>query len=92
MRLQLAFILTIVCSIADAASLQTSYTYHASLDEEGNYWMYWTNNDVTQTIDIAISVKTTGWVGFGFSPYTSRMPGSDVVIGWVSNGVAYLQV
>ena len=92
MRLQFAIILVIACSVADAATLANSYAHKISLDQEGNYWMYWTTNDTTKMIDIAISVKTTGWVGFGFSPYTGRMPGSDVVIGWVSNGVTYLQV
>ncbi|RDD43175.1 DBH-like monooxygenase protein 1-like protein [Trichoplax sp. H2] len=92
MRLLIALVLAITCSIAKAATLESSYAHFVSLDEDGKYFMYWTTNDITKMIHIAISVKTTGWVGFGISPYTGRMPGSDTVIGWVSsNGTAYLQ-
>ncbi|EDV25405.1 expressed hypothetical protein [Trichoplax adhaerens] len=85
------FLLFFACTIVNAASLKNNYAHFLSMDEEENYLMYWTTNDIEQTMDFAISVKTSGWVGFGFSPYTGRMPGSDTIIGWVANGKAYLQ-
>ncbi|EDV25404.1 uncharacterized protein TRIADDRAFT_63840 [Trichoplax adhaerens] len=84
--------LTFTAALASTAGLKESYRHFAYLDENEKFQMYWTANDTLQMIDIAIAVQTTGWVGFGFSPYTGRMPGSDVVIGWVDNqGKIYLQ-
>ncbi|XP_062505059.1 DBH-like monooxygenase protein 1 homolog [Corticium candelabrum] len=45
----------------------------------------WTNNSIT----FSARVATTGWIGLGFSP-TGFMTNSDVVIGWVKSGKAYL--
>ena len=93
MRLYVAVLLILACSTAAAATLKESYDHFVSLDEEENYMMYWTMNDAAKTISIAVAVKTTGWIGFGISPYTGRMPGSDTVIGWVDDkGKSYLQV
>ena len=47
----------------------------------------WTNNSIT----FSARVATTGWIGLGFSP-TGFMTNSDVVIGWVKSGKAYLTV
>lgn len=93
MRLYVAFLFIFACSTVTAATLKESYDHFVSLDENEKYMMYWTMNDATKVINIAVAVQTTGWVGFGISPYTGRMPGSDTVIGWVnSNGTAFLQV
>ena len=93
MRLYVAVLLILACSTAAAATLKESYDHFVSLDEEQNYMMYWTMNDAAKTISIAVAVKTTGWIGFGISPHTGRMPGSDTIIGWVDGeGNAYLQV
>ncbi|EDV25401.1 uncharacterized protein TRIADDRAFT_55460 [Trichoplax adhaerens] len=62
------------------------------MDEDLNYKLDWTFDRFQKTMTFTVRVKTTGWVGFGISPYTGKMPGSDVVIGWVdSSGKAYLQ-
>jgi len=37
-------------------------------------------------LNVVIRGKTTGWVGFGLARETGTMIGSDVWIGWVSNG------
>lgn len=46
-----------------------------------DYFLYW--NVVADVIQIKITAKTTGWIGFGLSP-EGTMVDSDVVIGWVS--------
>jgi hypothetical protein len=63
-----------------------NYANYQDLVDEGAYRLYW---NYTSTDFIAeIHVRTTGWVGFGFSP-NGGMAGSDMVIGWVdSKGVA----
>mmetsp|Transcript_6087 Transcript_6087/g.8496 ORF Transcript_6087/g.8496 Transcript_6087/m.8496 type:complete len:582 (+) Transcript_6087:109-1854(+) len=47
--------------------------------------LYWTSQ--TTTVDIALKAKTTGWVAFGVG---NQMPGSDIVRGYVSSGVAHV--
>ena len=61
------------------------YSFFEDLVEDGAYRLYW---NYTKTDFIGeIHVRTLGWVGFGLSP-TGGMDKSDVVIGWISNGVA----
>ncbi|EDV25400.1 uncharacterized protein TRIADDRAFT_55459 [Trichoplax adhaerens] len=75
-----------------AVTAETPEQYHVSMDEDSNYRMHWSFNNQDKIMQFTVEVKTTGWIGFGISPYTGQMPGSDVVIGWVdSNGKAYLQ-
>lgn len=91
-----------LCTMAFLAFLQpisgksdvlNSNEFHVSMDEDMKYLMDWTFDLSTEIMTFTVRVKTTGWVGFGISPYTGKMPGSDVVIGWVdSNGKAHLQV
>lgn len=52
----------------------------------GIYRFYW--NYTGGAIIGEIQCQTLGWVGFGLSP-TGGMDGSDVVVGWISNGVTY---
>ena len=47
-----------------------------------DYIVYWSADSVHKVIKFAVSVRTTGWVGFGLSP-NGQMPNSDVVIGWM---------
>ena len=56
------------------------------------YELYWNYTEGTSRLDIAVRVKTTGWVGLGVSEKGS-MVNSDLVVGWVTNeGVTVLQV
>ncbi|EDV25403.1 uncharacterized protein TRIADDRAFT_55464 [Trichoplax adhaerens] len=83
---------TVIGPYVYAATLKDSYAHIATLDDKGKYVMYWTMDDKLKVMHVAITVQTTGWIGFGISPYTGRMPGSDTVIGWVDNqGKTYLQ-
>ena len=68
------------------SNLQDHYPFsEVLLEQSGRYYeLYWNFCNCTETIYFAVNVSTTGWVGFGLSPDGS-MPGSDVVIGWVTN-------
>ena len=89
----LCYALAALLSIAAAAhdDLSSSYPFHTSL--EARYDLYWKVDFVEKSIQFAVRVNTTGWVGFGLSP-NGGMPNSDVVIGWVdgSSGQGYLHV
>ena len=60
---------------------ERKYPFSATL-HEGFYHLYWNFSTVDETIQFAVKVKTTGWVGFGISP-NGQMPRSDVIIAWV---------
>ena len=76
---------------ADVQELEQNYNYHAVLDDEGKYNLYWDFDLEQETITFAVRVQTAGWVGFGLSP-NGQMPNSDVVIGWVDGGQSYFNV
>jgi len=61
-----------------------------ALDTDQNYWLFWTANTDTKTIVFEAHVKTHGYIGFGISPNGKMYP-SDVVVGWVKDGQAYLK-
>ncbi|RDD36646.1 DBH-like monooxygenase protein 2-like protein [Trichoplax sp. H2] len=80
------------CAVLLLVSVTTAANFHVSIDEDLNYLLDWSYNEQDSTMEFTVRIKTTGWVGFGISPYTGQMPESDVVIRWVdSNGKAYLQ-
>ena len=57
-----------------------------------SYELYWSVDESTGNISLAVRANTTGWVGFGVSP-NGGMPNSDVVMGWVKdNGEVAFQV
>ena len=70
--------------------LAEKYPFSTTL-HEGYYYLYWNFSSTDETIQFAVRVKTTGWVGFGISP-NGQMPGSDVVIGWVDGQKSYFHV
>ena len=74
--------------------LSASYPFKATLNTEKNgglYELYWTFDNAEETIFFAVRVQTEGWIGFGLSP-NGKMPGSDVVIGWVDGNGVFLHV
>lgn len=92
----LALVVVLLVSFSPARSshaqeLQQTYSYHAVLDLEGKYTLYWNFDSEQETITFAVRVQTTGWVGFGLSP-NGQMPSSDVVIGWVKGDESYFNV
>ena len=84
----------LVCLGAAAHVNLDSYRFNVVLfDQDGQYYsLHWNFQASTQSIYFAVNVSTTGWVGLGLSP-SGQMPGSDVVIGWVSDsGEGYFHV
>ncbi len=83
-----------VCSFIEiaTANLEAEYDHAAFLDPDENYQLFWSVKDTDKTMNIAVKVNTTGWVGFGISRGLSgSMKGADVVIGWVdSNGKGHI--
>ena len=88
MRLRSLVFLLVASSIAARGAhvqdLEQNYNYNAILDDEGKYILYWNYDLEQENITFAVSVQTTGWIGFGLSP-NGQMPQSDVVIGWVDD-------
>ncbi|CAH1253750.1 MOXD1 [Branchiostoma lanceolatum] len=70
-----------------SASAASDLTHHEVLDENGDFVLSWTFDD--EQIEFEARVKTRGWLGLGLSP-NGGMPGSDIAIGWVKDGQAYL--
>ena len=74
--------------------LSSKYPFQKVLfDDQGQFYgLYWNYSVAAGTINFAVNVSTTGWVGFGVSP-NGQMPGSDVVIRWVAaDGKTYFHV
>lgn len=61
------------------------------LDASRNVRLRWGFDLVKDTITFEVMVKTTGWVGFGFST-NGGMAGSDLVIGGVRPSGMYFTV
>lgn len=67
---------------------QSSELDHA-IDLDENYRLQW--RVIDEEIFFEIQVRTTGYVGFGFSR-DGTIYGADLVIGWIDEGHAYFQV
>ncbi|XP_035696831.1 DBH-like monooxygenase protein 1 [Branchiostoma floridae] len=65
----------------------SDFDHHETLDVEGKFRIFWKFDD--EKIEFEARVQTTGWVGLGLSP-NGGMPGSDIAIGWVKDGIAHL--
>ena len=66
-----------------------NFPFSAMLDKSRNYFLYWKVNATHITFET--HVRTLGYVGFGLSSNGKMFP-SDVVIGWVKDGVTYFKV
>nr|XP_022919190.1 MOXD1 homolog 2 [Onthophagus taurus]XP_022919191.1 MOXD1 homolog 2 [Onthophagus taurus] len=55
-----------------------------------DYRLLWSLGPGPQDITFELQVRTLGYVGFGFSK-DGRMPGSDMIVGWVDKGQVYFQ-
>lgn len=82
---------TIVLSITvfNGSSRCEAIHWDHSVDLNDDYRVLW--NILGQEITFEVQVRTLGYVGFGFS-HDGRLPGSDVAIGWVSQGQVHFQV
>ncbi|CAM4693041.1 unnamed protein product [Leuciscus chuanchicus] len=80
----LVFLTSLFCS---TCSQGTRFVHSAALDADGRYNIKWGFDESTITFEV--EVETRGYIGFGLSP-TGAMSSSDIVIGGVLNGSAYL--
>lgn len=85
----------VLCSVVITGITSNSHSHvnaiqwdHA-VDLNDDYRVLW--NIVGQEITFEVQVRTLGYVGLGFS-LDGKLPGSDVAIGWVSQGQAHFQV
>ncbi|KAK3516685.1 hypothetical protein QTP70_022190 [Hemibagrus guttatus] len=70
------------------ADVDPTLPFSEHLDSNHNVLLRWGFDLVKDTITFKVTVNTTGWVGFGFSP-NGGMAGSDIVIGGVGPGGIY---
>lgn len=73
----------------NGSSRVEAINFDHSIDLNDDYRVLW--NIVGQEITFEIQVRTLGYVGFGISR-DGRLPGSDIAIGWVSQGKVHFQV
>lgn len=87
------FLRFVVCSAAISAisshSAVNAIHWDHAVDLNDDYRVLW--NIVGQEITFEVQVRTLGYIGLGFS-LDGKLPGSDVAIGWVSQGQAHFQV
>ncbi|KAF4071092.1 hypothetical protein AMELA_G00280910 [Ameiurus melas] len=70
------------------ADVNPALPFSEYLDSSANVLLRWGFDMLKDTITFEVTVNTTGWVGFGFSP-NGGMAGSDIVIGGVGPGGIY---
>lgn len=78
-----------LCINLNGSSRVEAINFDHSIDLNDDYRVLW--NIIGQEITFEIQVRTLGYVGFGFSR-DGRLPGSDIAIGWVSQGKVHFQV
>lgn len=61
------------------------------LDQNHLVCLKWGYDNLQGNITLKLTVNTTGWVSFGFSP-NGGMQGSDIVIGGVGSSGTYFSV
>ena len=86
-----AMVLVVMCVLSiEAAIIPTErYPHTVVLLPNDAYQLFWKYNDTTITFEV--HAQTKGWVGFGLSS-NGGMANSDIVIGWVKDGVANFHV
>jgi hypothetical protein len=74
------------------AKLTKKYNNSTILDDKDSVKLSWTYEGGQDVLFMALEVKATGWVGFGFARRIFEMQGYDVIIGKVENGKGTLTV
>ncbi|XP_035698652.1 DBH-like monooxygenase protein 1 homolog [Branchiostoma floridae] len=81
-------IIIIIINVSTIVTAAEDVTrHHEYLDEDEKFVLLWSYDE--DEIEFETQVQTRGWLGLGLSP-NGGMPGSDIVIGWVKDGQAYL--
>lgn len=86
------YVLLVVAGIFSAVHSE-DWLHCTTLDSAGNYHVCWRlyGFDADTEIEFKVEVQTHGYIGFGLSP-NGGMTGSDIVTGWIKDGIIYFQV
>ena len=79
-----------------AFTLSRSYSRNQSLTDNGIFDIFWSIDEAKGELQMALSVQTTGWIGFGFHGFVNEsdpnyvnipieMDNSDMIIGWIDS-------
>lgn len=79
----------VIIGISGSHNYVNAIHWDHSVELNYDYRVLW--NIIGQEITFEVQVRTLGYVGLGFS-LDGKLPGSDVAIGWVSQGQAHFQV
>lgn len=83
-------IFTIFYNYSDAFNEPTEkFMHELILNPPDLYKVFWKYNETYITFEV--HVKAKGWIGFGISP-NGGMANSDVIMAWIKEGEAILEV
>ncbi|KAK9956808.1 hypothetical protein ABG768_014518 [Culter alburnus] len=85
---QLSLVLLLLSAQWSCAQEDPLLPFSEHLDPEHNVRLKWGFDEIQGTILFELTVNTSGWVGFGFSP-KGGMIGADIVIGGVGPKGSY---
>ncbi|XP_048063469.1 DBH-like monooxygenase protein 2 homolog [Megalobrama amblycephala] len=85
---QLSLVLLLLSAQWSCAQEDPLLPFSEHLDPEHNVRLKWGFDEIRGTILFELTVNTSGWVGFGFSP-KGGMTGADIVIGGVGPKGSY---
>ncbi|XP_048063530.1 DBH-like monooxygenase protein 2 homolog [Megalobrama amblycephala] len=85
---QLSLVLLLLSAQWSCAQEDPLLPFSEHLDPEHNVRLKWGFDEIQGTILFELTVNTSGWVGFGFSP-KGGMTGADIVIGGVGPKGSY---
>lgn len=81
--------LVVLLGQTSGAVVDPTLPFSEYLHSSSSILLRWGFDVVKDTITFEVTVNTTGWVGFGFSP-NGGMAGSDIFIGGVGpNGIYF---
>ena len=88
-QLALLYLLTAGPTWSSAALVDLPFMEY--LDSNQLVLLQWGFDEVVGNITFTLSIKTSGWIGFGLSP-KGNMRGADMVIGSFGTSGIYFQV
>ncbi|XP_043962058.1 DBH-like monooxygenase protein 2 homolog [Gambusia affinis] len=84
----LSFVSILLAWMAGAWATDDNLPFMEYLDEGGLVYLKWGFDNVQGNITFQLTVNTTGWVGFGFSPH-GGMDDADIVMGGLGSDGSY---
>ncbi|KAL9641472.1 hypothetical protein ABK040_013397 [Willaertia magna] len=100
-QLCIAVALLLICGYALGQTTESpplSRKYEKSQALSADYNIYWNIDPQKNELQMALSVRTLGWIGFGFSSFSTNgspapqiaMINADVIFGWVANNQTFI--